>query len=199
VDVIDLIQCHDIEFGSIDQIVEETLPALRRVRERGKVRFLGITGLPLGIFPEVLDRTEADTVLSYCHYALNDASLDGLVPYLKGKEVGIVNASPLSMGLLTEQGAPSWHPASREIREACARAAAHCRARGQDISKLALQFSVSHPDLATTLVGTASPAHLERNARWIERPPDPVLLEEVRAILLPIRDRTWPSGREEDR
>ena len=44
-----------------------------------------------------------DTVLSYCHYSLNDSSLDTLIPYLKSKGVGIVNASLLSMGLLTEQ------------------------------------------------------------------------------------------------
>ncbi|MBZ0300403.1 MAG: aldo/keto reductase, partial [Anaerolineae bacterium] len=68
VDYVDVIQCHDIEFGSLDQIVHETIPALQRLREAGKIRFVGITGLPLKVFSTVLDQTEVDTILSYCHY-----------------------------------------------------------------------------------------------------------------------------------
>ncbi|KIY92829.1 hypothetical protein MNEG_15134 [Monoraphidium neglectum] len=59
---IDLIQCHDIEFGDLDQIVNETLPALAALKARGLVRFVGITGLPLGIFPYVLDRAPPGSV-----------------------------------------------------------------------------------------------------------------------------------------
>jgi aryl-alcohol dehydrogenase-like predicted oxidoreductase len=120
------------------------------------------------------------------------------VPILKEKQVGIINASPLSMGLLSDRGAPDWHPASAEIRAACARAAAFCRARGTDLSKLALQFSVAHPDLATTLVGTASPQNIATNVRWLDEPMDQELLSEVMQILAPIRNQTWPSGRPEN-
>jgi L-galactose dehydrogenase len=198
VDHIDLIQCHDIEFGSLDQVVHETLPALRKVREQGKARFVGITGYPLKIFRAVLDQTEVDTVLSYCHYSLNDASLGSLIPYLQQKGVGIISASPLSMGLLTERGAPEWHPAPEALKAACAKAAAHCRSRGVDIAQLALQFSLSQPAIATTLVGTASPENLKKNVAWSDQPPDPELLAEVQAILAPVLNTTWPSGRPEN-
>lgn len=83
--------------------MNETIPALVKLKEAGKARFIGITGLPLGIFSYVLDRVPPgtlDVVLSYCHYCVNDTSLGDLVPYLKTKGVGIINASPLSMGLL---------------------------------------------------------------------------------------------------
>ena len=55
-----------------------------------------------------------DTVLSYCHYSLNDQTLADMIPYLKEKGVGIINASALSMGLLTDQAGPIWqsHPCS---------------------------------------------------------------------------------------
>lgn len=198
VETIDLLQCHDIEFGSLDQIVEETLPALRKVVEQGKARFLGITGLPLKIFPYVLDRTEVDTVLSYCHYTLNDTSLETRLPYLEQKSVGIINAAPLAMGLLTERELPSWHPAPETLRAACARAAAHCRSRGADIAQLALQFSLANPRIATTLVGMAGVAEVRQNAAWSEDPPDPALLSEVQALLAPVHDLTWPSGRPEN-
>jgi L-galactose dehydrogenase len=198
VDVIDLIQCHDIEFGSLDQVIEETLPALRELRDAGKVRFIGITGYPLQSFRYVLERTQVDTVLSYCRYSLNDTALETLLPYLQEREIGIISASPLSMGLLTQRGAPAWHPAPAALKEACLQAAAHCEARGADLSKLALQFAVANPAIATTLVGTASPANLARNAAWIEEPLDEELLAEIRGILAPVQGATWPTGRPEN-
>ena len=42
-----------------------------------------------------------DVILAYCHNSLNDDSLQGLVPYLKEQGVGIISASPMSMGLMT--------------------------------------------------------------------------------------------------
>lgn len=195
---IDIIQCHDVEFGDLDQVVSETIPALRLLQERGKVRFVGVTGLPLSIFRHVLDHTEVDTVLSYCRYCLNDTSLESLLPDLRERRVGIINASPLSMGLLSNRGAPAWHPASCEIRNACAQAAAFCRSQGSDIARLALQFSTSNPEIATTLVGTGSPANLARNVQWISEPLDPVMLSAVLQILEPVHNLTWPSGRPEN-
>src|SRR5258708_1600958 len=195
VDYIDLIQCHDIEFGSLDQIIEETLPALGKVQKQGKVRFIGISGLPLAIFRYVLDRTQVDTVLSYCHYCLNDTALQAIIPYLQGKQVGIINASPLAMGLLTERGAPAWHLASPRIKAVCAEAVRFCRQQGADISQLAMQFSLANPDVATTLVGMADTETLKKNVRCLDTPPDPTLLADVQAILAPIHNESWPSGR----
>ncbi len=197
-DYIDLIQCHDIEFGDLNQIVEETIPALRKLQESGKVRFVGITGLPLKIFTSVLAQTSIDAILSYCHYALNDTSLTEILPVLKEKQVGIINASPLSMRLLTDRGVPDWHPAPAEVLERCALAAAFCKKQGADLSKLAIQFAVANPDIHTTLVGTATPDHLLKNLKWLEEPVDENLLEEVMRILEPIHNVTWPSGRAEN-
>jgi len=198
VEHIDIIQCHDIEFGSLDQIVEETLPALRKLCEQGKVRFIGITGLPLHIFEYVLDRAHVDTILSYCHYALNDTALADLIPFLQRKDVGIVNASPFAMRLLTNAGAPDWHPAPDEVRQVCAKAAAHCQNQGVDIAQLAVQFAVANHDISTTLVGTANPENLKKNVSWALGEVNEELLLQVQEILKPIHNQTWPSGRVEN-
>lgn len=198
VQFIDIIQCHDIEFGALAQVIEETIPALRRIQQEGKVRFIGVTGLPLRIFRYVSERVQIDTILSYCHYSLNDTAFETLLPCLHEQELGIINASPLSMGLLTVRGAPAWHPAPMDVRTTCEMAAAYCRARGVAIEQLALQFAVANPGIHTTLVGTANPENLRRNVLWAEKPPDHDLLSEVLAILEPVHNKTWPSGRPEN-
>ncbi|MGD0089474.1 MAG: aldo/keto reductase [Planctomycetota bacterium] len=198
VDYVDLLQCHDIEFGALKQIPEETVPALRKLQKSGKTRFIGITGLPLKIFPAVIDQAPVDTILSYCHYCLNDTALLGLIPYLKARQVGIISASPLAMGLLSEKGPPSWHPAGEDIKRACAQAAACCKRQGADISRLAMQFALANEDIATTLVGTATAAHIKNNLAALEAPCDPALAKEVAAILEPIKNKTWPQGRLEN-
>lgn len=201
-DYVDILQCHDIEFGSLDQIVNETIPALQKLKETGKVRYIGITGLPLNVFTYVLDRVppgSVDVILSYCHYSINDTSLEDLLPYLKSKGVGVITASPLSMGLLTENGPPEWHPAPSELKSACAAAAAHCKAKGKNISKLALQYSLKNKDIASVLVGMNSVQQVRENiAATVEVEEgqciDQELLEEVEAIISPVKNLTWPSG-----
>ena len=194
VDHIDIIQCHDIEYGSLDQVVEETIPALRRVQETGKARFVGITGFPLAIYPAVMDRIDVDSILSYAHYSMNDTTLAGLIPYLQGKGVGIIGASPLSMGLLTERGTPDWHPATDEIKTGCAKAAAFCREQGVDIAQLAVQFSLCNPDIHSTLIGTANPDNMRRNIEWLDAPYDEALINAALDVLAPIRGQDLADG-----
>ena len=197
-DYVDILLCHDIEFVSLEQIVNETLPALYKIREQGKARFVGVSGLPLKIYSYVLERAPLDVILSYCHYCLNDDSLTTLVPFLQSRNVGIMNAAATGMGLLTESGPPPWHPASDELKRACVQAAQLCRERNVNITQLAIQFSLAHPDFATTFVGSANPAEVENNVRWAEEPLDIELLNKVEKILAPIHNQTWASGRPEN-
>ena len=191
IDYVDIIQSHDNEYGVLNQVVNETIPALRQIQKQGNARFVGITGYPLKIFDTILSSTEVNTILSYNHYSLNDTTLAGLLPWLREKGVGIINASPVSQGLLTNHELPAWHPAPEDVRKACADAAAYCRSQGTDIAKLAMQFSLSNPEIHTTLVGTADPANIVKNVKWIEEPIDKVLLGNVQRILAAIKDHGW--------
>lgn len=198
VEYVDIIQCHDVEFGDLNQIINETIPALRRVVEAGKARFVGVTGLPLRVFSEVAAQVPIDTILSYCRYSLNDTSLETLAPALHEKGVGIISASPLAMGLLTQRGAPEWHPAPPAIQAACREAVEWCQSKGVSIEKLAVQFAVANPAFASTLVGTAKAENIAKNAAWANEPLDEELLTQVQKILAPVRNRTWKSGRLEN-
>ena len=198
VDYLDIMLCHDIEFVDISQIVEETLPALRKVQEQGKVRFVGVSGYPMKMFRYVLDRTELDVVLSYNHYTLQNTMFADLVPYLKEKNVGIMNAAPFSARLLTNAPLPSWHKATDEVRAICKQAADHCTSKGVDIAKLALQFSIANEDMTTCVTGSANPDRIAQWAEWAQEPLDKQLVEEVQEILKPIHNWFYIEGRPEN-
>ncbi len=198
VEHLDIILCHDIEFVDMSQIVAETLPALRRLQQQGKVRFVGVSGYPMKVFRYILDRAELDVILSYNHYTLQNTMLADLVPYLKDKGVGIMNAAPFSARLLTNAPLPPWHKATPAVRQVCQQAADHCAARGIDIAQLALQFSLANEDMATCIVGSANPENVRKWVEWADQPLDEGLLQEVQSILRPIHNWYYIEGRPEN-
>jgi len=151
-DHLDIILCHDIEFVPMQQIVDETIPALRKIQKAGKARYIGFSGYPMKIFKFILEQTSVDCVLSYNQYTLqNTRFADEAVPYLISKNVGVMSAGPFSARLLTNAPLPVWLKEPETVKAAARAAAAHCASRGSDIAKLALQFSLANPDIATTV------------------------------------------------
>jgi L-galactose dehydrogenase len=135
-------------------------------------------------------------VISYCHFTLLDTTLEReLLPAAERRGTGIINASPLGMGLLTNDGPPPWHPADSEIKAAARSAAELCRRRGADLSTLAQVWVLREKRLATTLVGMCRRSEVDRNLRAMATPVDEQLLKEVERVLAPVKDRTWPSGK----
>ena len=202
IDYIDLINVHDIEFqaallGGLQKVVDETLPALVELKKKGIVGHVGITDLQLENLQWVIDHVEEGTVesvLNFCHYCLNDDKLADYFDYFEEKGIGIINASPLSMGLLSMRGVPDWHPAPRPLVETCAKAAQHCADKGYPIEKLAVQFSVSNPCIASTLFSSANPSNVKRNIAWAEEEPDWQLVEEVREIIGDQQRVSWANS-----
>jgi aryl-alcohol dehydrogenase-like predicted oxidoreductase len=191
---IDLINVHDIEFADLEQVCRETLPALAELRDKGVVKHVGITNLTLRHFKYVIDHVPVGTVesvLSFCHYCLNDDALADYLDYFEERGIGVINASPFSMGLLTERGAPDWHPAPKPLQHLCRKATEYCRSKGRCIEQLAVSFSVGNPRIATTLFSTTRPEAVLKNIDYAGQPLDEELLAEVQHILEPGFRDTW--------
>ena len=189
VDYLDILLCHDIEFVPMQQIVDETLPAMQKVRDQGKVRYLGFSGYPQKIFRFVIEQIEVDCVLNYNQYTLqNSRFAEETVPWLKERGVGAMNAGPFSARLLTNAPLPLWLKEPEDVKVAARKAAAICAERGVDIAQLALQFSIAHSDLSTTIAGSANPKNIAKWAQWADNPMDKELLEEVRAVFAPVKN-----------
>ena len=194
-DHLDIILCHDIEFVPMQQIVDETLPALRKIQQAGKVRFIGFRGYQMKIFKFICDQNAVDCVLSYNQYTLqNTRFADEAVPYLKAKGVGVMNAGPFSARLLTNAPLPVWLKEPESVKAAARAAAAHCACRGVDIAKLALQFSLANPDITTTVSGSANPANIRNWAKWAAEPLDRQLLAEIQAIFASVKNLGHKEG-----
>ncbi len=192
---LDIVLCHDIEFVNLQQIVDETLPALRKAQAAGKVRYVGISGYPQKIFHTILAQTELDCVLSYNQYTLqNTRFADETIPLLKQKGVGVMNAGPFSARLLTNSTLPVWFRDPPNVQAAARKAAEHCQNRGVDIAQLALQFSLLNEDISTTVAGSANPNNIRKWATWAALPIDRALLAEVLEILAPVHNVGHKEG-----
>lgn len=187
IDYIDLINVHDVEFCSdLSIIANETLPALHELKAEGVVKHVGITDLQPENLKWVIEHTPKGTVesvLCFCHYCLNDEMLLDYLDFFEKNEIGVINASPLSMGLLSQRGAPAWHPAPEALKQRCAEAAKLCAERGVEIEKLAMQYSVSNPRIATTLFSSANPKNVLKNIDFVNAEYDEALAKEVQAFI----------------
>jgi L-galactose dehydrogenase len=194
-DYVDLLQVHDIEFGPIEQVIEETLPALRGLQAQGKARFIGVTGYWPGLLARVAKTTPVDTVLNYCHSNLLMDYMDAaLVDACADLRIGLMNASPLHMGLLGGSAVPAWHPASDDVKAAAAQVVVLCRAHGFEPATVALRACLDHEAVASTFMGFRSVEQVDRalDALTFETPAE--LAEAIRAVIAPVHNRTWPSG-----
>jgi aryl-alcohol dehydrogenase-like predicted oxidoreductase len=198
-DHLDIVLCHDVEFVGLKQIIEETIPALREAQKAGKARFIGFSGYPQKIFRAICDQTEVDCVLNYNQYTLqNTRFADETVPYLREKGIGVMNAGPFSARLLSNAPLPAWLKEPAEVKAAARKAAEHCAAKGVDIAKLALQFSVANPEIATTVAGSANPENIRNWAKWMAEPIEEELLGEVRKIFQPVKNIGHREGLDEN-
>jgi aryl-alcohol dehydrogenase-like predicted oxidoreductase len=181
-DYLDCVQVHDPEFAPcLDVIVNETVPQLQQLKNDGKIGMIGMTGYDLEIQRDIIERCsdekgiQIDTSLTYCHYSMNDNTLikkmknqnESFLEFASRNKIGLINASPLSMGLLTNRGPPSWHPATQEIRDACRDAASYCESKSIDIAKLAMYFTLSYEDIATTLVSFATREIADQSIQYV--------------------------------
>ena len=203
VDYIDLINVHDVEFqadlpGGLSLVVDETLPALHELKREGIVGHVGITDLQPENLKWIIDHSEEGTVesvISFCHFSLNDTILADYLGFFEQKGIGVINASPFSMGLLSDRGTPDWHPAPQPLKEACARAAAYCREQGYPIDKLAIQFATSlNPRIASTLFSSANPKNVLKNIGYINEPMDEELVAKVQEIIGPQMFVRWKNS-----
>lgn len=194
-DYLDLVHAHDIEFADRHRVIHETIPELRRLQDAGKVRHIGISGFPCDLLCDVATEAPVDTLLSYCRYNLLIRDMDErLTPLARLRKIGLINASPLLMGLLAPSGPPPWHPAPLSLRRASAKILDLCRRHGVEPISVALRFCLDHPYVATTLSGMSSDVQVEKNVKAQNFHNSAELMQQIEEIVEPMTNFIWYSG-----
>ena len=95
---------------------------------------------------------------------------------------------------LSLRGVPDWHPAPASLIEACQKAVQHCQSKEYPIEKLAIQYAISNPRIATTLFSSANPGNVLKNIRYAEEPIDWQLVWEVQDIIGDQKRVSWANS-----
>jgi len=198
-DYVDVLQLHDIEFGDKNQVLNEAIPAVQKIKESGKARFIGITGLPVRYLAEIARQVDLDTVLSWAHYnLLEDEINDELVPLSKEKGFGLMNAAPLMQRILSDAPLPDWHRSPEAVKNIQPRLLQLCDSYGVRLSDVAIKYAIDHPDIATTIVGMWETKHVEQNIKALDLQIPTELLEEILKIVAPVKNQMWFEGKPEN-
>jgi L-galactose dehydrogenase len=198
-DYVDLMQLHDIEFGTREQVLNEAIPALLKIKESGKARFVGITGLPVNYLADIADKVEIDTVLSWAHYNLLQDELNAsLVPLCREKDMGLMNAAPLLQRILSDASIPPWHNAPSELKAMQAPLIALCQKYGVALSDVAIRFAIDHPFISSTIIGMCDEENVRKNVGVLNFSNPEGLLEEIHQLVAPVKNMMWFEGMPEN-
>ncbi|WP_308637457.1 aldo/keto reductase [Paenibacillus silvisoli] len=169
-DHIDLLQLHDVEKKPYDVIMNEAVPALQKLREDGKIRFLGVTGRDLDLLKRYMETDVFDSVQFYARYMLLDYSAaKEIIPLAKEKNIAVINGSVLGMGLLADAPAQFLDEEIRaEAAKRMEKLAFLRRTEPKGLIEPGMRFSLQNPDIHVTLTGTASSRSLRANISYCD-------------------------------
>jgi len=184
-DRIDLLQIHDVEKQPFETIVNETIPALRKLRDDGKIRFIGVTTRDLDLLKRYMLLDEFDAIQFYARYMLVDFSAEReILPLAREKDIAVVSGSIMGMGVLADDPAEFIDEGTiRAGRERMDKLRFLSGGRKGGLVEPGMRFSFGNPDIHVSLTGTIRADILRRNAAYCDgaglRPEDERRVREL--------------------
>lgn len=164
-DRVDLIQIHESEIAGWERIFYPggTLQALNEIRDQGLATHLGITGANLDLMADALECGEFASVITYLRYdLLTQEAKERLIPAAAKRNVAVILGSPLHAGLLgSKRNDFIAQGRFTEDYDKLQRVEALLADEPEEISRLALRYLLSDPDVTTILSGVATVEELE--------------------------------------
>jgi aryl-alcohol dehydrogenase-like predicted oxidoreductase len=203
-DYVDLYQCHRYD---VDTPLEETMEALTRAVQSGKVRWLGFSEWPYQRIANAFELPNvARFVSSQPQYSLLHRRPEAkVIPYCAEHGVSQIVWSPLAQGVLTGKylpGAPpppdsraasdalgesmrNWNWLRPEILQAVADLRPLAAEAGCSLAQFALAWVLREPNVASAIVGASRPEQLAETAAASGLTVDPALFAKAEAIVEP--------------
>lgn len=192
-DYIDLYQMH---WPAEDASAEETMHALDRLVQDGKVRYVGVSNYDVSLLDKSLSVRHIDS-LQPTYSILRPAVEKELLPFCQEKGIGVVAYSPLTSGLLsgnytydTRFSPDDWRSRNKAhtgegLRSNVDRAEKlKAIASRFDITlpQLAIAYVLAHPALTSAIVGVRKPSHITGVLPAVDVKLDEATLAEIRSI-----------------
>ncbi|MDB5744500.1 MAG: aldo/keto reductase [Polaromonas sp.] len=146
------------------QLLEETLPALRQLKQEGLISAIGLGTNDVSVVLEVMAHAALDVLMLAGRYTLLDQSaLPGLLPQCAARGVrvalgGVFNSGILATGARSQAATFNYAPAAREWMERTARIESVCQTFEVPLRAAALQFPLAHPAVEIVMLGARNPA-----------------------------------------
>jgi myo-inositol catabolism protein IolS len=99
-DLVDLYYFHHCDFGPDDRYFDDALVTMRKLREEGKVRFIGLSDWDASKIMRFIARVDPDAVQPYRNLIDDQYESSGLKKWVDGHDLGVAFFSPLKHGLL---------------------------------------------------------------------------------------------------
>jgi len=167
-DHLDLVQIH-ISPSRQELEDNETIEELLLLKEEGKVRFIGMSGtlpnLPDHIAMECFDAFQIPySAIEREHEDLiTQAAEAGAGTIIRG---GVARGIPVASNLNLEGLPDRFRQMITQRKEKWESADLTDLLDGQSTMEFMLRFTLSHPNMHTTIVGTSNPDHLAENLAW---------------------------------
>lgn len=160
---IDILQIHTPAVPPWEKIFSPggALEGMQEAQKRDWVRFLGVTGTELDFLGRCLDTGAFDAVLLVLRYDLLDQSGAGLMAEAKARDIGVILASPLRMGLLGSGREEMLPRTTEEIKRRLATVEALFAEEPGGLIAGAIRFALSAPEAGVVLSGASSREELD--------------------------------------
>lgn len=188
---LELCYLHDPEHTTLQAAMAPGGPVevLLRCREEGLIRHLGVAGGPIPMMMRYVQTGAFEVAISHNRYTLLNVSAEPLWEACQAHGVAAINAAPYGSGILAK-GAGSYaryayQDAAPDVVARALTAQRTCERYGIPLGAAALQFSLRHPAIVSTVVGVSRPERLAQTVAWAQLPIPAALWDELATAVPP--------------
>jgi len=202
IDKIPMLHLHDPEHArDLQEITSDggALDELFRIKEEGIAQSVGLAMGTLDMMLPLLREWPFDALISHNRYTLLNRSAIDMFDYAASRNMAILNAAPFAGGVLAKGSAVmprvTYQPADENKLAPVRAIEAICAKNAIAPGALALQFSMQHQNMCSTIVGITKPERVSETLAWANADIPQAIWDEVAALGYETRD---PEADRED-
>ena len=182
-DYVDIVYVHDPD-DHVDQVIQETFPALAKLREEGVVKAIGAGMNFWQPLMQFVATSDIDVVMLAGRWTLLDRSGEPLLRECAVRKIAVVAAAPFNSGLLSRSQPKSdahfdYQSAPPELLVRARKLAALCGRYGVELPEVAINFPLRSPSVVSVVAGFRTAMHARTGVEWMDKDIPEALWDEI--------------------